>query len=126
MLSWLSYSKQIVLLAEGLTHPMPIQENGVVQQGLVPEAPSPPNGRVKLEDAERASVQGDASEQNGPGRKRQRAGKDRKAVQPVRSYPTRERAKAEAEVVAEVCPATTCCVAGRRWKVALFSVCFMS
>lgn len=64
---------------------------------------------MKLEDTVRASVQGDESEQTGQGRKRQRAGKDRKAVQPVRSYPTRERAKAEAEVVAEVCPATTCC-----------------
>ena len=81
-----------------------------MQQGLLPEGPSHTNGHVKLEDAARASVQGDESEKAGQGRKRQRAGKDRKAVQPVRSYPTRERAKAEAEVVAEVCPATTCCL----------------
>lgn len=97
-----------------------MQENDVVQQGLVPEGPSHPNGHVKLEDAEHASVQGDESEQNGPGRKRQRAGKDRKAVQPVRSYPTRERAKAEAEVVAEVGPATACCVV-----VALVAQCML-
>lgn len=47
-------------------------------------------------------MSGNEAGQNGRGRKRQRKGKDRKAVQPVRSYPTRERAKAEAEVVAEV------------------------
>ena len=61
-----------------------------------------------MEDAERASVSGDELEQNGQGRKRRRKGKDRKAVQPVRSYPTRERAKAEAEVVAEVSLANLC------------------
>lgn len=61
------------------------------------------NGIVKMEEADRASVSGDESEQNGRGRKRRRRGKDKKSVQPVRSYPTRERAKAEAEVEAEVC-----------------------
>ncbi|KAA6416700.1 MAG: lysine-specific demethylase 5C-like, partial [Trebouxia sp. A1-2] len=59
------------------------------------------NGIVKMEEANRVSVSGDESEQNGRGRKRRRRGKDKKAVQPVRSYPTRERAKAEAEVEAE-------------------------
>ena len=57
---------------------------------------------VKLEETEPAAVSEDEAGQNGRGRKRRRKGKDRKAVQPVRSYPTRERAKAEAEVVAEV------------------------
>ena len=80
---------------------MSSQENGVVQHGLA-EGPSHTNGSVKLEDTEHASVSGDESEQNRRGRKRRRKGKDRKTVQPVRSYPTRERAKAEAEVVAEV------------------------
>ena len=56
-----------------------------------------------MEEANRASVSGDESEQNGRGRKRRRRGKDKKAAQPVRSYPTRERAKVEAEVEAEVC-----------------------
>ena len=63
---------------------------------------SPANGIVKTEEADRASVSGDEAEQNGRGRKRRRRGKDKKAAQPVRSYPTRERAKAEAEVEAEV------------------------
>ena len=79
-----------------------------MQHGLLPEGPSHTNDGVKLEDTERASVSGDEAEQNRQGRKRRRKGKDRKAVQPVRSYPTRERAKAEAEVVAEVSLAAPC------------------
>ena len=67
--------------------------------GSIHKADSQTNGAVKLEVAERASVSDSESEQNGRGRKKRRRGK---AVQPVRSYPTRERAKAEAEVEAEV------------------------
>lgn len=81
--------------------PMQVQENGLGQHTLA-EGPSFATGAVKVEEPEHASVSGDESGQNGRGRKRRRKGKDRKAVQPVRSYPTRERAKAEAEVVAEV------------------------
>ena len=66
------------------------------------KADSQTNGDIKLEDADQASVSDDEVGQNGRGRKRLRRGKDKKVVQPVRSYPTRERAKAEAEVEAEV------------------------
>ena len=99
------------LHVEGLAFlnlPTSLQGRGSVQHGLLPEGPSHTSGDVKLEDTGRVSVSGDESEQNGQGRKRRRKGKDRKAVQPVRSYPTRERAKAEAEVVAEVSLATPC------------------
>lgn len=85
---------------------MQVQGDGLWQPAPA-EGLSPING-VKLEDTERASVSGDEAGQNGRGRKRRRKGKDRKAVQPVRSYPTRERAKAEAEVVAEVSPPQKC------------------
>ena len=78
-----------------------VQGNGIMQ-GEPAEAVSHANGTVKLEDVDRASVSGDESDQNGRGRKRRRKTREKKAVQPVRSYPTRERAKAEAEVVAEV------------------------
>jgi len=67
------------------------------------KADSQSNGdSIKLEEADHASVNNDESEQNGRGRKRRQRGKDNKVEQPIRSYPTRERAKAEAEVEAEV------------------------
>ena len=58
---------------------------------------------VKTEAAETASeAAAEEEEPVGRGQKRKRKGKDKKSSQPVKSYTTRERAKAEAEVVAEV------------------------
>ena len=57
---------------------------------------------VKTEDAEQAVGPTAREEPAGRGQKRKRKGRDKQASQPIKSYTTRERAKAEAEVVAEV------------------------
>ena len=63
-------------------------------QYLLQAAGAQPVNEIKIEAAEN-------EEPVGRGQKRKRKGKD-KPSQPVKSYTTRERAKAEAEVVAEV------------------------
>lgn len=63
--------------------------------------PSDANG-IKGEDVQQAAEDAAEDNQAGRGQKRKRKGKDKHPTQPVKSYTTRERAKAEAEVVAEV------------------------
>lgn len=59
------------------------------------------DGNIKVEDME-IPAPGEEADQASRGQKRKRKGKEKRPSQPVKSYPTRERAKAEAEIVAEV------------------------